>query len=110
MTVPNKTQALTSLLYRIDSMIVELRNGNHGEVNDWLRHIDNAYADYEDADDEEPKLKYTVIEVDLPSFETGDVSDIKDFTDPVEAMKYRDELEYNPDIYYAVEVNTVGDT
>ncbi len=56
------------------------------------------------------KLKYTVVEVNLPSYDTGYVGDIKDFTDPVEAIKHRDKLEStndDPDTFYAVEVNTI---
>lgn len=47
-----KTQteaALKRVLYCLDGRRVDLTNGNTGDANEWLRHIDKAYSEYVDS-------------------------------------------------------------
>ena len=44
----NLERKLTKLL---DGMCCEYRNMNYGNAQEWLRHIDKAYSDYQEAED-----------------------------------------------------------
>ena len=57
-------EATKKLIYVCDGLSQEFRNGNVGNASDWLRHIDVAYQDYENAEGEpitnDDKPVYTV--------------------------------------------------
>lgn len=47
----NLERKLTKLLQTVEGMSCEYRNMNYGNAQDWLRHIDKAYSDYQEAKD-----------------------------------------------------------
>lgn len=46
-----KLEALNKLLYCVDGMCSDLRERNFGSAEEWVRHIDNAYSDYQDVEE-----------------------------------------------------------
>ena len=46
-------EKLNDLLYCIDGMSAEYSQGNYGNANDWMRHIFNAYQEYQESSSEE---------------------------------------------------------
>jgi len=40
--------ALKKLLYAIDSMCECHRQENYGEAKEWIRHVDDAYGNYQE--------------------------------------------------------------
>ena len=48
----NLERKLKQLIYTVDGMCCEYRNMNYGNAQEWLRHIDKAYSDYQEAEDE----------------------------------------------------------
>ena len=52
MNTENINKKLKRLLYVCDGMSSEYCDGNYGNAKEWLRHIDEAYQDWQEAVDD----------------------------------------------------------
>ena len=48
----DQDKALKDLLYVIDGMCDCFRRDNHGEAREWIRHVNDAYSNYEEVVDD----------------------------------------------------------
>ena len=48
---PVVSSELKQLLYCVDCMATEYRDNNHGNAQQWIRHIEKAYGMYQELED-----------------------------------------------------------